>query len=255
MIEMLLPVGLAAAAAVLGTALPLWRKPSTLVSSVALGFAAGVMIGTVSFEMVPEALQLASLLVVALGFAAGFAALYGLELGLNRGKMAGERAEQHAAVEAEHERKRPFGGAATMLAGGTILEAIVEGISLGVGAAIGAGLTVPLAIAVAIDNLSEGLSLGAVPEDHGEKADGTRTLRWGIWIGVTTVISAVLGWFALRDLPAVIHGAVFAAGAGGMLYLTVTQLVPEAEAEHYQHSSAVAAAIGFLTILILSETR
>jgi ZIP family zinc transporter len=246
---------MAAAAAVLGAALPLWRKPSTLVSSVALGFAAGVMIATVAFEMVPEALQLASLLVVALGFAAGFAALYGLELGLNRGKMAGERAEQHAAVEAEHERKRPFGGAATMLAGGTILEAIVEGISLGVGAAIGAGITVPLAIAVTIDNLSEGLSLGAVPEDHGEKAGGARTLRWGIMIGVTTVIAAVVGWFALRDVPAGVHGGVFAAGAGGMLYLTVTQLVPEAEAEHYQHSSAVAAAIGFLTILILSEIR
>ena len=255
MIEMLLAVGLAAAAAVLGTALPLWRKPSTLVSSVALGFAAGVMIGTVAFEMVPEALQLASLLVVALGFAAGFAALYGLDLGLNRGKMAGERAEQHAAVEAEHERKRPFGGAATMLAGGTILEAIVEGISLGVGAAIGAGLTIPLAIAVAINNLSEGLSLGAVPEDLGEKPEESRTLRRGIMIGVTTVIAGVVGWFALRDVWASVHGGVFAAGAGGMLYLTVTQLVPEAEAEHYQHSSAVAAAVGFLTILILSEMR
>jgi hypothetical protein len=32
-------------------------------------------------------------------------------------------------------------------------------------------------------------------------------------------------------------------------------LVPEAEAEQYQQSSAVAAAIGFLTILILSDVR
>jgi ZIP family zinc transporter len=62
-----------------------------------------------------------------------------------------------------------------------------------------------------------------------------------------------VGWFVLGNLPAVIHGAVFAAGAGGMLYLTVTQLVPEAEAEHYQQSSAVAAALGFLAILVLSE--
>ncbi|MCD6028256.1 MAG: putative rane protein [Thermomicrobiales bacterium] len=253
MIEMLLAAGMAGAAAVLGTALPLWRKPSTLVSSMALGFAAGVMIGTVAFEMLPEALRIASLLVVAIGFAVGFATLYGLELGLNRGKVAGERAEQHAAVEAEHARKRPLGGAATVLAGGTLFEAVVEGISLGVGAAIGAGLTIPLAIAIAIDNLSEGLSLGAIPEDNGEKTEGTRTLRWGIWIAVITLIAAVVGWFVLGNLPAVIHGAVFAAGAGGMLYLTVTQLVPEAEAEHYQQSSAVAAALGFLAILVLSE--
>jgi ZIP family zinc transporter len=255
MIVMLLAAGMAGGAAVVGAALPLWRKPSTLVSSVALGFAAGVMIGTVAFEMLPEALRLASLLVVALGFAAGFGALYGLDLWLHRGKVAGERAEQHKAVEEEYERNRPLGGSATVLAGGAIFEAVIEGISLGVGAAIGAGLTIPLAIAVAIDNLCEGLSLGAVPEDHGAKAEGTRTLRWGIWIALTTIIAAVVGWFALRDVSAVIHGAVFSAGAGGMLYLTVTQLVPEAEAEQYQQSSAVAAAIGFLTILILSEVH
>ena len=74
MIEMLLAAGMAGVAAVLGTALPLWRKPSTLVSSVALGFAAGVMIGIVAFEMLPEALRIASLLVVALGF--GLFSLY-----------------------------------------------------------------------------------------------------------------------------------------------------------------------------------
>jgi zinc transporter, ZIP family len=213
------------------------------------------MIATVAFEMLPEALRLASLLVVSLGFAAGFATLYGLELWLNRGKVAGERAEQHEAVEAEHQRKRPLGGAATVLAGGAIFEAVIEGISLGVGTAIGAGLTIPLAIAVAIDNLSEGLSLGALTEDHGEKPEWSHALRWGIWIAVTTIIAAVVGWFALRDVPAVVHGAVFAAGAGGMLYLTVTQLVPEAEAEQYQQSSAVAAAVGFLAILILSEVH
>jgi ZIP family zinc transporter len=40
-----------------------------------------------------------------------------------------------------------------------------------------------------------------------------------------------------------------------MLYLTITQLIPESEAEHYQHSSALAAAAGFLAILVLSQTR
>jgi ZIP family zinc transporter len=47
-------------------------------------------------------------------------------------------------------------------------------------------------------------------------------------------------------------GALIAVGAGGMFYLCVTELVPEAELRHYQHSSALAAAIGFVTILVLS---
>jgi ZIP family zinc transporter len=252
MITLLLAAGAASAAAVLGALLPRWRRPSTLVSSVVLGFAAGVMTGTVAFEMLPEALHLASLLVVSLGFAAGFGTVYALDLVIHRGKVAGEHADQRKRVEAAYERTHPLGGAATVLAGATLFEAAIEGVSLGVGAAIGTGLTLPLAIAVAIDNLSEGLSLGTLAEKTGG-TEGGHVLRWSVGVGVTTVAAALAGWFVLRSMPPAVHAAVFAAGGGGMLYLTVTELVPEAEAEQYQQSSAVATALGFLVILILSE--
>ena len=255
MITVLLAAMAAALASVLGALLPRWRRPSTLVSSVVLGFAAGVMIGTVTFEMLPEALRLASLAVVSLGFTAGFVIVYGLDLFFHRGRVAGERAEQRAEVEAAYERRRPLGGPATVLAGGMLFEAVIEGVSLGVGTAIGVGLALPLAVAVVIDNLSEGLSLGTLPEGNEGEADGARVLRWSVWIGATTVAAALAGWFVLRSVPPAVHAAVFAAGGGGMLYLTVTELVPEAEAEHYQQSSALAIALGFLVILILSEIR
>jgi ZIP family zinc transporter len=254
-ITVLLAATVAGAAAMLGALLPRWRRPSTLVSSVVLGFAAGVMIGTVAFEMLPEALRLASLVVVSLGFAAGFGIVYGFDLFIHRGKVAGERAEQRADVEAAYERKRPLGGPATVLAGGTLFEAMIEGVSLGVGTAIGAGLTLPLAIAVVIDNLSEGLSLGTLPKGNERGADASRVLRWSAWIAATTVAAALAGWFVLYSLPPAIHAAVFAAGGGGMLYLTVTELVPEAEADQYQQSSALAFALGFFVILMLSEIR
>jgi ZIP family zinc transporter len=51
----------------------------------------------------------------------------------------------------------------------------------------------------------------------------------------------------------VIHGFLVAVGAGGMFYLCVTELVPEAELRHYQHSLALAAAVGFAVILALSR--
>jgi ZIP family zinc transporter len=38
-----------------------------------------------------------------------------------------------------------------------------------------------------------------------------------------------------------------------MFYLTVTDLVPEAEERHYQQSAAVAIGIGFMAIFALSE--
>lgn len=42
-------------------------------------------------------------------------------------------------------------------------------------------------------------------------------------------------------------------GAGGMFYLTITDLVPEAEAHQFQQSAALAVEVGFLAILALSE--
>jgi ZIP family zinc transporter len=38
-----------------------------------------------------------------------------------------------------------------------------------------------------------------------------------------------------------------------MFYLTVTDLVPEAEQRHYQQSAAVAIGAGFMTIFALSH--
>lgn len=251
---MLLAAGVAGVATVLGALLPRWRQPSTLVSSLMLGFAAGVMTGTVAFEMLPEALRLASLTTVTIGFAAGFGTVYALDLVIHRGRVAGEHAEQREQVEAKHKRTRPLGGAATVLAGGTLFEAAIEGVSLGVATAIGTGLTMPLAIAITIDNLIEGLSLGALSRNDDE-GEGRRVLPWSAAIGVTTVAATLAGWFVLRHLSPAVHAAVFAAGGGGMLYLTVTELVPEADREHYQQSSAVATALGFLVMMILAEIR
>ena len=255
MIEAILAATAAGSAAVVGTLLPRLRPPTSLTSSTILGFAAGAMIGTVTLEIVPEALALASLTVVAIGFLVGFSVVYALDLVMHQGRVAGERADQRPAVEERYARRQPLGGPAAVLAGAAIFEAAVEGLSLGVGSAIGAGLTLPLALAIAIDNLSEGLSLGTLASSESSTTPERRVLGWSIAIWATTVAGAAIGWLALRNVAPAFHAAMFAAGGGGMLYLTVVELVPEAEAAQYQQSAAVATAVGFLVILSLSQTH
>jgi ZIP family zinc transporter len=63
----------------------------------------------------------------------------------------------------------------------------------------------------------------------------------------------MVGWFLLRDMPEPVMGFLLAAGAGGMSYLTVTDLLPEAEERHYQQSAAFAAAAGFLAIFVVGQ--
>jgi ZIP family zinc transporter len=70
---------------------------------------------------------------------------------------------------------------------------------------------------------------------------------------LSLLASAVAGWFLFRDLPDGVLGFLLAIGAGAMFYLTVTDLIPEAEGHQYQESAAIAVAGGFLTIFVFSE--
>ena len=72
-------------------------------------------------------------------------------------------------------------------------------------------------------------------------------------IGFSLLGSAVLGWFLFRGLPSPVLGFLFAWGGGGMFYLTLTDLVPEAEARHYQQSAALAIGAGFMTIFVIGS--
>jgi len=67
------------------------------------------------------------------------------------------------------------------------------------------------------------------------------------------LLLATAGWLLLRGLPETVLGFLFAAGGGGMFYLTATDLIPNAEEWQYQQSAALAMAVGFMVIFVLSS--
>jgi ZIP family zinc transporter len=248
--------GAAAVASPVGGLIALWQRPSTLFMSIVLGFASGVLLATISFEMLPQALDLASLTIASAGFIAGFAAVYGFDLFIHRGRLAGEKAEQRPAVERYYRRNKPRGDEVTVLAGGTSTEELIEGLSIGVGAAIKPSLGFMVALAIVIDNLAEAMSIGELIRAQRKDRESYpvwRILKWTGLIGVSVFASAMVGWFFLRDLSDPVLGFLFAVGAGGMFYLTVTDLLPEAEERHYQQSAALAVAVGFIAIFIVGQ--
>lgn len=236
-------------------AIALWRKPTTLFMSMALGFAGGVLLANIAFQMMWQALEMSSLALTSASFAAGFAAVYLFDLFIHRGRLAGEKSEQRPEVERFHRRRRARGGQVTVLAGGTSAEELIEGVSIGVGMAIKPGLGILIGLAIAIDNLSEGLSIGElVRNEAGDSGRGVarRVLGWTGLISAADLVATLAGWFLLRGLSQPILGCLLAVGGGGMFYLTITELVPQAEEWHYQQSGAVATAAGFLLIFALS---
>ena len=248
--------GAAAVASPLGGLIALWRAPTSLFMSGTLGFASGALLGSIMFEMLPNALELSSLLVAVVGFAAGFAAVYGFDLFIHRGMLAGEKADEYVAARRFHRRHRPRGDEVTVLAGGTSVEELIEGLSIGVGFAIKPGVGLLIAAAVLIDNVSEALSIGELIRNQrrGDKrSEARRIVKWTGLIGLSVFVSSMVGWFFLRDLPQPILGFLFSAGAGGMFYLTVTDLVPRAEERQYQQIPAITMGVSLMIIFALSE--
>jgi zinc transporter, ZIP family len=242
-----------ALASPLGGAAALLRKPTSLFLSIAVGFAAGILLATFAFEMLPQAVETASLAIALIGFAAGFCLILALDLFIHRGAVAGERSEQRRWVVRHGQRRKSRGDEVTVLAGGTSAEEIVEGIAIGVSAATDPTLGMIVGLAIFIDNVAESLSIGELCLARGGDRPARRILFWTGLIGLSLFVSALVGWWLLRDLSPDALGLLLAAGAGGMFYLTVTELVPEAESHQFNQSAAIAMAAGFLLIFALSR--
>ena len=243
----------ASLASPLGGLLAMWLRPSSLLLSTAVGLAGGVLLGTFAFEMLPKALEMVHIAWVVIGFILGFGLVYLLDLYVNRWETAGSEADQKPKVDRAHKRLKPRGSGTMVLAGGTSSEEIIEGIAIGVGAALAPGTALIVGLAIAIDNISEALSIGELILNEGQDKPKRRILIWTSIIGASLFVSTMLGWFLLRGLSEGIQGLLFAIGAGGMFYLTITDLVPEAEAHQFQQSAALAIGAGFLLIMVLSH--
>jgi ZIP family zinc transporter len=77
--------GTAALASFAGGLVGGWRRPSTLLSSVALGLAGGVLLGAVLFEMLPRAEERSSVALAAVAFLTGVGAMFAFDLVLRAG--------------------------------------------------------------------------------------------------------------------------------------------------------------------------
>jgi ZIP family zinc transporter len=255
-LTVVLIAGAAAIASPVGGLIALWRRPTSLFMSGALGFASGALLGSITFEMLPSALELSSPLLTIAGFVAGFAIVYAFDLFINRGLLAGKKADEYPAARQFHRRHRPRGDDATVLAGGTSVDEVIEGLSIGVGFAVKPGVGLLIAAAILIDNISEALSIGEIIRDQrssDKRSETWRILKWTGLIGISVFVASLVGWFFLRDLPHPLLGFLLGAGAGGMFYLTVTDLLPQAEERQYQQLPAIMMGISMMIILALSN--
>lgn len=222
----------AASSLVIGAVLGVARQWDDRVIGAVLGFGAGALISSVSFELVEGGMATSGGLPVAFGLAAGALAFFiGDRLVERRGGRSGRGAP----------------GMALLL--GALLDGIPEQAVLGIGLAAEEGVSIALLVAIFVSNLPE--SIGSATDMRAGGMHPRRIiLGWSVVAAVCALatvggdgISAVVG-----D-PFI--GAVDGFAAGALLVMLVSAMIPEAT-EKAGKTAGLTAVLGFAVAAGLS---
>ena len=238
MIEAFLWGALGASALLVGALLAYVASPSPKVIAVVLALGAGLLIGSVAFELIDEALESAEVARVGLLTLSG-AATFTLGNWVLDRRGAGDRMDAEGAQES---------GSPLAIVFGSVLDGIPESFVLGLTVLQG-GVSVALLVGIMLSNLSEGLS-----SSSGLRIAGwTRARVVRMWVIVIAVaaVSAALGYLLLY--PASGRTGVFAQGfaAGALLAMVTETMLPEAYDVEKLNTGALVS-IGFAISLLLS---
>jgi ZIP family zinc transporter len=216
---------LAASSLVVGAVLGVVRSWSSTAVGLVLGFGAGALISSISFELAAGGFLASGAAPLAVGLAAGAVAFYAADQGVQR--IGG----------------RSGGGAAGLsLALGALLDGIPEQTVLGIGTAAGEGVSIALLMAIFVSNLPEAIGSAADMKAAG-KPSRTILLGWAAVAAVCALASAA-GWAAARVAGQQLEGVVDGFAAGALLVMLVGSMIPEAK-DRVQDEAGLAAVLGF----------
>jgi ZIP family zinc transporter len=139
--------------------------PRKIVASI-MAFGAGVLIATLSFDLVGEAVTEAGIWPTVWGFATGAVVYVAANYALD---AVNARNRRGAATDP---------GTGTGIAIGALLDGVPESMVLGVSMVAGNGVSIPVLVAVLISNIPEGLSSTAELKSSGRSAKFVFVL-WG----------------------------------------------------------------------------
>ncbi len=188
-----------------------------------LGLAAGIMLGVVGFDLLPEALRQAPTLIMhvqapLVTFIGGFLVLHMLErsIAVHRG---------HESEYTGHHHQPAVG----LLAGSAlVVHSLMDGFAIGAAFQAGPGVGITVALAVIAHDFADGFNTYTVTALYGN--DRRRALTLLLLDAVAPVVGAALT--LLITIPPVALGLYLGFFAGFLLYLAVSDILPEAHASH-----------------------
>lgn len=208
-----------------------------------LGFTAGILLGVVAFEIVPEIFNLLSsngldALPAMLALVVGFLGFHIIEKSL---------LIHHSNEEEYGKHKHPKVGVASALA--LIGHSFLDGVGIGLGFQAGNAVGYAVAIAVIAHDFTDGLN--TVNLMLLNKNNTRKTFFFLIADALAPVLGALSTLlFTLSDQAMVVYLGFF---AGFLLYICASEILPEAHSTHSSYKTIMLTIAGAALMLLISQ--
>ena len=221
------------------------KNTSNKFLSFILSFASGLMIAIVCFELIPEAMEIASLPVVLLGIIIGICAMFLCDIFVD--KKFSEKSvigtSKIGKSSKDKEIKNNLLKTGIIVSIGLAIHNFPEGLAIGSGFGASLKLGLSLAIAICFHDIPEGISM-AVPMKSGGMPI-SKIIYYVLLSGVTTGIGAFFGAL-VGGISQEIISICLAFAAGAMIYIVSGELTPESNRLYQGRMSAIGNMLGFI---------
>jgi ZIP family zinc transporter len=220
------------------------RIPVRVIASI-MAFGSGILISTLSFDLVDEAYRSGGFNATAAGFIGG-ALIYTVAniILANKGAKHRKRSGHQQASEKEKS------GSGTALALGALLDGIPESIVIGLSLIHGGSVSLVTVIAIFLSNIPEGLSSAAGMKKAGRSAGYVIRL----WLGIMLLLglASFAGYAIFSHFSPAVNAATMAVAAGAILAMLCDTMIPEAFETAHGFTGLITV-IGFLTAFLLNK--
>lgn len=220
----------------LGGLLSEWLNPSQNLLNRALHAAAGIILAVVSVEVMPNALEIVPVWLLALAFVGGGLLYLLIEAGIHRW---------------QRDREQGAGARAWMVYVAVSADLIGDGLLIGAGSAVSSQLALLLALGQVLADIPEGFSVLASFRSKGVKR-GRRLLLSASFV-IPVVGGALLAFFLLRSQPEIVKYTAMVFVAGLYSLAAVEDMLREAhESAEDTRWSAISFLLGYALFLLVS---
>lgn len=244
-----------------------------------LSFAGGVMVGVVTFEMLPEAIEYSKIensieqsgiLIAVAALVVGMLVIFGLNKLLD---IIENMRDTHRSIEELHHETKVIEANDALMAdasnasivktqevdkksllkaGVIMLIAIAlhnlpEGMAIGATGASDTQTGILIAIIIAVHNIPEGMAISAPLASGGVK--GWKTILLTALAGAATVLGAVIG-LAVGGISKLASGICMGLAGGAMLYVTFCEILPQSILMEEGRVPAVSMLVGIICSMI-----